>query len=214
MRHWNIWMCQNKIVSFLIFDISLGVSFVNLFPSKYSHIRYAYIRYGKKTAKLLIVFLSYSNINIRSIIVDPPGYWTERSCKYSFLFMKTCNCWKWLDDYLVDPASSHTLVLKIKPCMSKCFDDFILDCRRLNTTVIVLFILSHRWIPVEILELIHAKHLYAKYRRLLTFSNQSDLLHYGWNILLLENHGKRDKSIKFLTYQLVSSVLDYWGIDG
>ena len=26
--------------------------------------------------------------------------------------------------YLVDPASSYTLVLKIKPCMSKCFDDF------------------------------------------------------------------------------------------
>ena len=23
--------------------------------------------------------------------------------------------------YLVDPASSHILVLKIKPCMSKCF---------------------------------------------------------------------------------------------
>ena len=24
------------------------------------------------------------------------------------------------ESYLVDPASSHTLVLKIKPCMSKC----------------------------------------------------------------------------------------------
>ncbi len=57
--------------------------------------------------------------------------------------------------YLVDPASSHTLVLKIKPCMSKCFDGLTLDCRRLITTVIVLLILFYRWIPVEILELIH-----------------------------------------------------------
>ena len=24
----------------------------------------------------------------------------------------------------------------------------------------------------------------------------------------------RDKSFKFLTYQLISSVLDYWGVDG
>ena len=39
--------------------------------------------------------------------------------------------------YLVDPASSHTLVLKIKPCMSKCFDCLTLDCRRLIITVIV-----------------------------------------------------------------------------
>ena len=33
--------------------------------------------------------------------------------------------------YLVDPASSHTLVLKIKPCMSKCFVILTLDCGRL-----------------------------------------------------------------------------------
>ena len=78
--------------------------------------------------------------------------------------------------YLVDPASSHTLVLKIKPCMSKYFDDFTLDCRRLITTVIVLLILSYRWIPVEILELIHDKKIYVNliyYVRLLIFSNQS-----------------------------------------
>ena len=40
--------------------------------------------------------------------------------------------------YLVDPASSHTLVLKIKPCMSKCFAYSTLDCERLIITVIVL----------------------------------------------------------------------------
>ena len=60
-----------------------------------------------------------------------------------------------MNSYLVDPASSHTLVLKIKPCMFKCFDCPTLDCRRLITTVIVLLRLSYRWIPVEILELIH-----------------------------------------------------------
>ena len=57
--------------------------------------------------------------------------------------------------YLVDPASSHTLVLKIKPCMSKCFVFLTLDCGRLIITVIVLLRLLYRWIPVVILELIH-----------------------------------------------------------
>ena len=52
--------------------------------------------------------------------------------------------------YLVDPASSHTLVLKIKPCMSKCFVIITLDCRRLIITVIVLLRLFYRWIPVVI----------------------------------------------------------------
>ena len=57
--------------------------------------------------------------------------------------------------YLVDPASSHTLVLKIKPCMSKCFVILTLDCGRLIITVSVLLRLLYRWIPVVILELIH-----------------------------------------------------------
>ena len=52
--------------------------------------------------------------------------------------------------YLVDPASSHTLVLKIKPCMSKCFVILTLDCGRLIITVIVLLRLLYRWIPVVI----------------------------------------------------------------
>ena len=59
--------------------------------------------------------------------------------------------------YLVDPASSHTLVLKIKPCMYKCFVFITLDCGRLIITVIVLLRLLYRWIPVVILELIHVK---------------------------------------------------------
>ena len=54
--------------------------------------------------------------------------------------------------YMVDPASSHTLVLKIKPCMSKCFVILTLDCGRVIITVIVLLRLPFRWIPVVILE--------------------------------------------------------------
>ena len=74
--------------------------------------------------------------------------------------------------YLVDPASSHTLVLKIKPCMSKCFVIITLDCRRLIITVIVLLRLLCRWIPVVILELIHVT---------------KDILFYILSIYLLSN---------------------------
>ena len=65
------------------------------------------------------------------------------------MLLSLCFC------YLVDPASSHTLVLKIKPCMSKCYVFITLDCGRLIITVIVLLRLFYRWIPVVILELIH-----------------------------------------------------------
>ena len=40
------------------------------------------------------------------------------------------------ESYLVDPASSHMLVSKIKPCMSK-YKYFIPNCRRLIKTVMV-----------------------------------------------------------------------------
>ena len=59
-----------------------------------------------------------------------------------FMLVSFCHC------YLVDPASSHTLVLKIKPCMYKCFVFITLDCGRLIITVIVLLRLLYRWIPV------------------------------------------------------------------
>ena len=62
------------------------------------------------------------------------------------MLVSFCHC------YLVDPASSHTLVLKIKPCMYKCFVFITLDCGRLIITVIVLLRLLYRWIPVVIPE--------------------------------------------------------------
>ena len=76
--------------------------------------------------------------------------------------------------YLVDPASSHTLVLKIKPCMSKCIVVTTLDCRRLIITVIVLLRLFYRWIPVEILELIHVtKNIFFYMFSIYLLSNQN-----------------------------------------
>ena len=49
---------------------------------------------------------------------------------------------RFLETYLVDPASSHTLFFKIKPCMSKCSVFYTLDCIRLIITVIVLLVAS------------------------------------------------------------------------
>ena len=36
----------------------------------------------------------------------------------------------------------------------------------------------------------------------------------GIIVIFLERDIQRNNSFKFLTYQLVSSVLDYWGVDG
>ena len=39
--------------------------------------------------------------------------------------------------YLVDPASSHMLVSKIKPCMSQFFYFYKIDCKWLSITVTI-----------------------------------------------------------------------------
>ena len=79
-------------------------------------------------------------------------------------------------NYLVDPASSHILVLKIKPCMSKCDVCKTLDCGRLIITVIVLLRLLYRWIPVVILELIHVtKNIFFYILSIYLSSNQNAL---------------------------------------
>ena len=87
-----------------------------------------------------------------------------------FMLISFCYC------YLVDPGSSHTLVLKIKPCMSKCFVFITLDCGRLIITVIVLLRLLYRWIPVVILELIHVtKNIFFYILSIYLSSNQNAL---------------------------------------
>ena len=84
------------------------------------------------------------------------------------MLVSFCHC------YLVDPASSHTLVLKIKPCMYKCFVFITLDCGRLIITVIVLLRLLYRWIPVVILELIHViKNIFFYILSIYLSSNQN-----------------------------------------
>ena len=63
----------------------------------------------------------------------------------------------WNNINLVDPASSHMLVSKIKPCMSKYKQFIQWNCEWLIKSVIVYLIvpLLHG-ITVVILELIHA----------------------------------------------------------
>ena len=63
------------------------------------------------------------------------------------------------DSYLVDPASSHMLVSKIKPCMSKYI---LLHSETANGSLNQLWFLrsyNPAWITVAILELIHANKL-------------------------------------------------------
>jgi hypothetical protein len=60
--------------------------------------------------------------------------------------------------YLVDPASSHMLVPKIKPCMSKYKQVYTVKLRMAHYISYNLFdSLFTTWITVVILELIHAQ---------------------------------------------------------
>ena len=99
--------------------------------------------------------------------------------------------------YLVDPASSHTLVLKIKPCMSKCFVNLSLDCGQLIITVIVLLNLLYRWIPVVILELIHVikKYIFLYIIKVLFFFQIKMFRHFGrFKLIFLERDLRRENS--------------------
>ena len=59
--------------------------------------------------------------------------------------------------YLVDPASSHMLVSKTKPCKYKYKQFIRRNCRWLIKTVSVYATDKITWIPVVIPELIHAR---------------------------------------------------------
>ncbi len=59
--------------------------------------------------------------------------------------------------YLVDPASSHMLVSKTKPCKYKYKQFIRRNCRWLIKTVLVYAMGKITWIPVVIPELIHAR---------------------------------------------------------
>ena len=68
--------------------------------------------------------------------------------------------YKAYDSNLVDPASSHTLVSKIKPCMCKYKRIYTVKLRTAHYISYSLFDKSlTTWITVVILELIHATNL-------------------------------------------------------
>ena len=58
--------------------------------------------------------------------------------------------------YLVDPASSHMLVSKTKPCTCKYERSSLRNCEWLIKSVTVHLTVPPTWITVAILELIHA----------------------------------------------------------
>ena len=60
-----------------------------------------------------------------------------------------------MGSYLVDPASGHMLVSKIKPCMSKHKPKMVKP-RMAHYNSLSLLDLESTWITVVILELIHA----------------------------------------------------------
>ena len=64
--------------------------------------------------------------------------------------------WFVKESYLVDPASSHMLVSKTKPCMCKNKQIYSVNLRTAHYISNNLFDGNSIWIPVVILELIHA----------------------------------------------------------
>ena len=111
-------------------------------------------------------------------------------------------------NYLVDPASSHMLVSKTKPCMSKYKP---LHGETANGSLNQLWFLRSyhpTWITVVILELIHAKKLRPSRGRALLLDQNQTVLAAVQPMVTLDNlsrsHGLRagDVSFKCLPYQL------------
>ena len=98
-------------------------------------------------ARLKIVYFKHS---------WPGGHWWGGLVWLSILRWKEESALLNKVRYLVDPASSHMLVSKIKPCMSKYKH---LYCETANGSLNQLSFIwwsLATWIPVVILELIHA----------------------------------------------------------
>ena len=68
----------------------------------------------------------------------------QKSCHFVAVRLDTCPiATKHIDRNLVDPASSHTLVSKIKPCMSKYKQIVLWNCEWLIISVIVYLIVPY-----------------------------------------------------------------------
>ena len=116
------------------------------------------------------------------------------------------------EGYLVDPASSHMLVSKIKPCMSKYKPVYGETANGSLNQLWFLRSYNPTWITVVILELIHAhKHRPLRGSALLLDQDQSGLRPV--RLATLDNFGlivwprAGDASFKCLPYQL-STVRD------
>ena len=108
--------------------------------------------------------------------------------------------------YLVDPASSHMLVSKIKPCMSKYK---LVPSETADGSLNQLWFLGTElptWITVVILELIHANKRRPSGRRAF-IRNKANAglpapLGELWITLLIARSSTGDGSFKCLPYQL------------
>ena len=110
------------------------------------------------------------------------------------------------DSYLVDPASSHMLVSKIKPCMSKYK---LLHSETANGSLNQLWFLrsyNPTWITVAILELIHANQLRPSGKSAFIRSRPIRALPVPLvtldNFVLIARPCAGDVSFKCLPYQL------------
>ena len=104
-----------------------------------------------------MVAFSYEPSNFKSLAVPFCGGSPSRAACVSCVPGKFLSAQR--DSYLVDPASSHMLVSKIKPCMSKYI---LLHSETANGSLNQLWFLrsyNPTWITVAILELIHATKL-------------------------------------------------------
>jgi hypothetical protein len=110
--------------------------------------------------------------------------------------------------YLVDPASSHMLVSKIKPCMSK---HKLLNSEAANGSLgHPLFLGSYNptWITVVILELIHASKLRPFGERARLLDQNQSVLRGSVRLVTLDNFERiaracpGDVSFKCVPYQL------------
>ena len=107
--------------------------------------------------------------------------------------------------YLVDPASSHMLVSKIKPCMCKYKRYTKWNCEWLIKSVIVYLIVQISiWISVVILELIHEKmsDLRKEEGQYLLEQKPTSSRRVIVTVRIAQGFRAGDVSFKYLPYQL------------
>ena len=146
-------------------------------------------------------------VGVRFIIVNQSLLlaWVDACCQNGQMF--TCG----LCSILVDPASSHMLVSKIKPCMSQYK---LLHGETANGSLKQLSFIWWSfitWITVVILELIHAPRPDFVEGLCLLGTEPTQAL--PGPLVIHDNRTNRmasagDESFKFLTYQL--PTVGYW----